>query len=159
MIQRIQTIWLLLALISILALFLFPYVQFFDTSGIAMAIKVNGTLSSAGGQLQLHTSFVFILQSIATIILALLPLVTILSFKNRKKQINLILITLVLLLLFALWLFLTAANAVEAVNQTIALENIGIGALLLPLYAIFLFLAMNGIRKDNKLIRSADRLR
>ncbi|QNL47714.1 DUF4293 domain-containing protein [Olivibacter sp. SDN3] len=159
MIQRIQTIWLFIASITILSLFLFPYVQFFDVNGIAMALKINGVLDSTGGQNQLNTSFSFILQTIATIVLGILPLVTIFNYKNRKKQVNLIMFTIILTILFSFWLFITASNAVHAVGRAITLSNIGIGALLVPLYIIFLLLAIKGIRKDNKLIKSAERLR
>lgn len=159
MIQRIQTIWLLLASITILALFLFPYVQYFDTNGIAMALKVNGTLNSSGGHNQLTTSFLFILQAIATVGLGLLSFIAILSFKNRKKQIKLILLQLFLTVLFSIWLFVTANQAVAAVDKSLGMENIGIGALLIPVSIIFLLLAIKGIKKDIKLIKSVDRLR
>ncbi|WP_134090780.1 DUF4293 domain-containing protein [Olivibacter sp. XZL3] len=159
MIQRIQTVWLLLASVTILALFLFPYAQFSDNSGIAMALKVTGVLNHAGGQNQSSTSFAFVLQSIATILLAILPFITVLKYKNRRKQISLILISLLLVILFAFWLFISANTAVEAVNKTIELNNIGIGALLILPYIVFLLLAMRGINHDTKLIKSADRLR
>ncbi|MDM8176195.1 MULTISPECIES: DUF4293 domain-containing protein [Olivibacter] len=159
MIQRIQTVWLLLASVTILVLFLFPYAQFSDNSGIAMALKVTGVLNNTGGRNQLSTSFTFILQAIATILLAVLPLITILKYKNRKKQVSLILVTLLLVILFAFWLFLSANSAVEAVNKSLELNNIGIGALLIPPYIIFLLLALKGINHDTKLIKSADRLR
>lgn len=159
MIQRIQTIWLLLSSVTIFALFLFPYVQFFDSNGIAMALKVNGVLSSSGGENQLSSSFGFILQAIATVILGVLPLFTIINYKNRKKQVTIILVTIVLIILFGAWLFMSASNAVAEVNKTISIDNIGIGALLVPLYVVFQLLALKGINKDTKLIKSADRLR
>ncbi|GAA4781315.1 hypothetical protein GCM10023231_05970 [Olivibacter ginsenosidimutans] len=159
MIQRIQTIWLLLASVTILALFLFPYVQYIDTNGIAMALKVTGKLDSAGGQNQLNTSFVFVLQTIATVLLGFLPLLTIAQYKNRKKQVSFILITIVLVLLFALWLYIAANNALIEVSKTLNLSNIGIGTLLIPINLIFLILALKGVKKDIKLIRSVDRLR
>jgi len=159
MIQRIQTIWLLLASVTILALFLFPYVQFFDANGIAMALKVTGKLNGSGGQNQLSTSFIFTLQAIATVLLGLLPLLTIANYKNRKKQVTFILITLLVVVLFAFWLFMASSHAIGEVNKELGLSNIGIGALLIPVYIIFHCLALNGINKDRKLIKSADRLR
>lgn len=70
-----------------------------------------------------------------------------------------IFLTLLLVILFAFWLFITANSAIEAVNKTIELGNIGIGALLIPPYILFLLLAIKGINHDSKLIKSADRLR
>jgi len=159
MIQRIQTIWLFLASVTILALFLFPYTTYTDPSGIAMALKVSGKLNSTGGQSQLSTSLLFTLQAIATVLLGILPLVVVANFKNRKKQASLIALTMLLTLLFATWLFVSAKQALQEVGKLLTFDNIGIGALLVPLYIIFLLLALRGINKDNKLIRSADRLR
>jgi len=38
MIQRIQTVWLFLASATLFLLFLFPYLQFFDETGVAKAL-------------------------------------------------------------------------------------------------------------------------
>lgn len=64
-----------------------------------------------------------------------------------------------IVILLGVWFFFTARSAVELVNKSIAIENIGIGALLIPLSIVFLALAIKGIRKDEKLIKSVDRLR
>lgn len=161
MLQRIQTVWLFIASLTILILFLFPYVQFFDIGGIAMALKVNGRLSSEGGVAVLNTPFHYVLQSIVTVALAIWPLVSIFTYKDRKKQVKLVYINILLAIVFVFWLFFNATNEITSanINQTLGIENIGIGALLVPLYIVFLFLAAKGIRKDIKLIKSVDRLR
>jgi hypothetical protein len=45
------------------------------------------------------------------------------------------------------------------VNQFLGAGTIGVGFFLLPVSIIFLSLALGAIRKDEKLIKSADRLR
>jgi len=65
----------------------------------------------------------------------------------------------VLILLFGAWLYGAASAALTAASQSLSAQNIGVGFFLLPISIIFLFMAMGGIRKDEKLIKSADRLR
>lgn len=157
MIQRIQTVWLLLASLTILLLFLFPYLQYFDNFGTAMAIKITGIYQGiTDGIVQTES---FILQTIATVLVALLPLVIIFFYTDRKKQLQLSYLNLFLIILMGIWLYFTAAEATTTVNKTLQLENIGIGALLIPIAGVFIFLAIKGIRKDEKLIKSVDRLR
>ena len=157
MIQRIQTVWLFLASASLLLLFLFPYLQYFDNYGVGMAIKITGIYQGVSeGVVQVESN---ILQTIATVVASLLPLLTISFFRDRKKQIKLALVNMFIVILLGIWFFFTARSAVELVNKSIAIENIGIGALLIPLSIVFLALAIKGIRKDEKLIKSVDRLR
>lgn|SRR5690606_34595571 len=157
MIQRIQTVWLLLASITLFLLFLFPYLQYFDNFGTAMSIKVTGIYQGVSeGVVQVKS---FILQTIVTVILALVPLVTIFYYKNRKKQLQTIYLNIFLVILLAVWFYVSSNNAVIELNKNLVLENIGIGALLAPLDIVFLFLAAKGIRNDEKLIKSVDRLR
>jgi hypothetical protein len=157
MIQRIQTVWLLVASLTLFLLFLFPYLQYFDNFGTAMVIKVTGIYQGVSeGVIQAKS---FILQTIVTVVLALLPLVTIFNYKDRKKQLQICYLNIFLVLLLGIWFYVTSSNAVAEVNKTLAIENIGIGALLAPLDIVFLFLAAKGIRNDEKLIKSVDRLR
>lgn len=157
MIQRIQTVWLLLASLTLFLLFLFPYLQYFDNLGTAMSIKISGIYQGVSeGVIQIKS---FILQTIITVIIALIPLFTIFNFKDRKKQLKLTYLNIFLVILLGVWFYTTSNNAVLDVNKSLVLENIGIGALLAPIDIIFLFLAAKGIRNDEKLIKSVDRLR
>lgn len=84
MIQRIQTVWLFLASASLLLLFLFPYLQYFDNYGVGMAIKITGIYQGVSeGVVQVESN---ILQTIATVIASLLPLLTISFFRDRKNK-------------------------------------------------------------------------
>lgn len=157
MIQRIQTVWLLLASLSIFLMFLFPYLQYFDPLGMAKVLKITGLYESVDGQVVQTEAFY--LQTITTVILGLLPLYIIILFKSRKKQLNFVYLNVALVIAFTVWLFWIARTYTAALEKGLDLENIGIGFLLLPLSVVFLALAAKGIRKDDKLIRSADRLR
>ena len=157
MIQRIQTLWLLLSSAVILALFLFPYLQFTDSEGIGRALKVTGEYQAAGSE-AVRTS-PHILQTITVLILAALPLYTLFQYKKRKVQTRVIDVTIIALLLFGVGLYVSASGALEAVNHQLSANNIGVGFFLIPIAVILLLMARSGIRKDEKLIRSADRLR
>ncbi|WP_149527387.1 DUF4293 domain-containing protein [Sphingobacterium hotanense] len=157
MIQRIQTVWLLLSSLVLFALFLFPYVSYIDLVGLGKNIYVSGVYSSVNNVATKESSF--LLMTIATVVLALIPLFIIFKYKNRKTQLSLILVQVILICLFAVWMFISANNILSLINQSIGANNIGIGFFLLPVSILFLGLAIRGIRNDNKLIKSADRLR
>ncbi|MBK1440559.1 DUF4293 domain-containing protein [Parapedobacter sp. ISTM3] len=157
MIQRIQTIWLFLASATIFALFLFPYLQYADIGGLGKALKVTGVYRGLEGQ-AIREEF-FVLQSIATVLLGVFPLYIIFKFRNRKQQIQLVVLAVVLILLFGVWLYTAASGALTEARQFLSARNIGVGFFLLPISIIFLLMALGGIRRDEKLIKSADRLR
>ena len=157
MLQRIQTIWLLLASLALLSLFLFPYVSYIDLVGLGKMIFVTGEYGAVNNETVKSEGY--ILQVIVTIILALVPLFTIFQFKHRKLQLKLIYGEIALICLFAVWLFVSATNTLSLINQHVNAQNIGVGFFLLPMTIIFLIMAIDGIRKDEKLIKSADRLR
>jgi hypothetical protein len=157
MIQRIQTIWLFLASATLFALFLFPYLQYSDIGGMGKALKVTGVYHGLEGQ-AIREEF-FVLQTIMTVLLGAFPLYIIFKFRNRKVQVQLIVLELVLVFLFGAWLYVTASAALTEAKQFLSARNIGVGFFLLPIAMIFLFMAIGGIRKDEKLIKSADRLR
>jgi len=157
MIQRIQTVWLLLSSLVLFTLFLFPYVSYIDLVGLGKNIYVSGVYSSVNNVATKESTF--LLMTIATVVLALIPLFIIFKYKNRKTQLSLILVQVILICLFAIWMFISANNILSLINQSIGANNIGIGFFLLPVSILFLGLAIRGIRNDNKLIKSADRLR
>lgn len=157
MIQRIQSIWLFLASVTIFALFLFPYLQYADLGGIGKALKVIGVYHGVEGQ-AVRSEF-FLLQTIATVLLGLFPLYIVFRFRQRKQQIRLIILEIILVLLFGIWLYVVAGTALAEANQKLSTRNIGVGFFLLPISIVFLGMAMGAIRKDEKLIKSADRLR
>ncbi|KAA8486708.1 uncharacterized protein DUF2645 [Arcticibacter tournemirensis] len=155
MLQRIQTLWLFLSTTMIFALFLFPFLQILSANGTAKAIKVTGVYENIGGQVVQSDGFIGL--TIATVLLGLLPFVVIFFYADRKKQIKLCYLTIVLIIGFSFWLAQTAKGIIG--DMTIELQNYGIGVILPCLAIFFIVLALRGIRRDEKLIKSADRLR
>jgi hypothetical protein len=157
MIQRIQTIWLLLATVVILGLFIFPYLNYTDLVGLGKKLFVTGEYTAVNNESVKQSSF--ILQTIATIVVALVPLITIFQFKNRKLQIKLIYVSIAFIALLGVWMYFSSVATLDLISQSFGANNIGVGFFLLPVSIIFLAMAIGGIRKDEKLIKSADRLR
>lgn len=136
MIQRIQTIWLLLtAAASFASLKLSFY------SGKKDTVLFEELTGSTGG-------FLLLVLSVAV---ALLSVVSIFLFKNRKLQMRLALAGLVTQLAVLFFYFQQVATFTEG-NYTLT----SIFSFVIP---VFLVLAVLGIRKDEKLIKSMDRLR
>jgi hypothetical protein len=152
MIQRIQSVWLFLASLTLFLLLILPiltksggtgdiWVQigglYQKTNNISQKIESNNTLFGA------------------TILLSLLCFGNIFTFKNRSLQKRIILLSIFLIVLLAAF----TANYVVNIPGGIEGATFGAGAYS-PLAAIlFCTLAFSGIRKDEQLIRSADRLR
>lgn len=146
MIQRIQSIFLLLASGSAFSLFAFPFASAGDTS--TTSVFADGLYN--------------IMDNIGLIILfclaGLLAFIAIFLFRDRKKQLLLgrIAITANIIgLVLAIFLFM---NDTQNMKASVTPDD-GFGAYLPFLFLIFAFLANYFINKDEKLVRSMDRLR
>lgn len=147
MIQRIQSIWLLLASITILCLLLVPVIG-------AETGKGYYILNGFGLHLE-GTSQEKNIPLLASIILAgLISLINIFNFRNRKLQTRIASLNIFLTLALSFWLS-QIIKGIEGI-KTLDIEP----GMFLPLATIiFTLLAIRGIKQDEKLIRSADRLR
>lgn len=137
MIQRIQTVYLLIALVI---------------SGVLPYVFPLWTMSDG-------KEFHFMSDSIYTILFGLtttLTLVSILYFKKRQHQFVLNRLSIILnLILLGLFLY----RSLNLSGETLTVSEKGIG-MFLPIVAIvFLALANKAIKKDEDLVKSADRLR
>lgn len=129
MLQRIQTVWIFLAVLG--ALFLNLTAQDFDIFAGNMVINI------------------------LTVVLILMGLLSLFSFKNRKRQIVLntisIFINALLIGLLAYWL-LNLSGGIQFPEK-------GIEPLFSLISMVCLLLANVYIRKDERLVKSVDRLR
>ncbi|ASU32868.1 DUF4293 domain-containing protein [Mucilaginibacter xinganensis] len=155
MLQRIQSIYLLLASLALFALFLFPLVHNVYVDAKPITLMVTGVYQDINGQ-NTHTEF-FLGLTIATAIVALLPLVLIFLYKNRKQQITLCYIALVAIVGYSFWLSQAAKKVMGSVQ--IDTHNWGIGLFLSSISMLLILLAIRAIKSDEKLVKSADRLR
>lgn len=141
MIQRIQSVWLLLAGIAGLLTYRLPLWE-----GI---MQDNSIKSFIGPE-----SLLLFAVIVAT---CLLGFVTIFLYKNRKLQKNLTFIGIVLsIAIIALEYFIVEDFKTLQNFKTSAWK---FGAIMPGLMVVFFFLAYQGIRKDEKMIKSLERLR
>lgn len=135
MIQRIQSIWLLLAAAAALATLKFSFYS---------GVKDNNVFAELNG-----TAHFLLL--ILTVAVSLAALVSIFLFKNRKLQMQ----------LCFLGLLLQIAVVFFYINQTqkFVQGTFALSAAFTFLIPVFFLLALLAIRKDEKLIKSMNRLR
>lgn len=153
MLQRIQTVYLFIGSLAIYALFLFPVASVFNNLG-ATKIMITGAYQTLGNQVVQTQSF--LLLTIATAILGFLPLVLIFLYKNRNQQQVLIYGLVVIVLAHSYWLTQTVQNISQSILK---ISDYGIGAGLPSVAILFLVLAAKAVGRDEKLVKSADRLR
>jgi len=123
--------------------------------GVSKTIKIDGVYQDAGGQLVRSTSFLAL--TIVTVILAILPLVVIFRYKKLNQQIALCYSLILVIIGYSFWMSQTVQQFMN--GQQITTNNWGIGMLLSSISIVFLLLAAKAIRRDEKLLKSADRLR
>lgn len=140
MIQRQQTLWLLLATAASVLTFFFPFAT--GEEAVANTDMIKTTEVIAGSNF-----FTLILTAIS----AGLAFVTIFMFKDRKMQMRLTLLGIVVSIITLAQYIL---NMSKLTSSTPALWSI------LPVLVIIsFFMAFKNIRKDEKLVRSLDKLR
>lgn len=156
MIQRKQTIFLLLSAIALGLLHYFPLASFIGDKD-SLIMYVFKVVSLVPDQIPaLPEYFIFPLLAVNTMII-LLTVLTVFLFKNRRMQLNLLRFSLILLLLMIGSFFFYFVSILEKASGGIT--NYEIGSYM-PLVAfIFYIFAYRGIMNDEKLVRSADRLR
>ena len=155
MIQRIQTIYLLIIVILSGFVFFSPIadlinkadslIYMVDFKGVSLVKPTGNTIESRIWALD----FV----SLAVPILAL---ITIFSFKKRLKQIRLTIVNMIFMICFYIFMVLYLWPTCERLNADWHLRIVAV----FPLVNLILsYLVIGSIGKDEKLIKSLDRLR
>ena len=147
MIQRIQSVYLLISTILIGLLFLLPFAEIAKDGAIYLfnfkGVLLDGVVKTNG-----------LAVPILLVMIIALNVLAIFSYSNRGKQVKLVwgamLMLAVLLVLFVYFTYLSFSGAQISFK---------LGAVL-PLISIILnYLAIRAINKDDALIRSIDRIR
>ncbi|MBS1645540.1 MAG: DUF4293 domain-containing protein [Bacteroidetes bacterium] len=146
MIQRIQTLWLLLAAIFNGLLFFIPVYKY----------NIPNQVYSPWNTVQVNNYIpLFILAALITV----LPLVSIFFFKNRKRQISMVWISILSMVSFFALLLIRVSNLKNGSAATGNFQYTFPGIFVVLLALICCVLALRNIRKDEQLIKSMDRLR
>ena len=140
MIQRQQTLWLLLSTAAAIASYMFPFV-------IGDEIHANNP-APVRATIDAGSTFLLLLTTSSTLVIAA---VTIFLYKNRQRQIWLCISGV---LVTALLIFLYIREMNRLTGSVLALSAV------LPVLILFGFImAWKGIRKDDQLVKSLDKLR
>jgi hypothetical protein len=149
MIQRIQTLWLLLATASGALMFFMPLAYLYS-GGAELVLKYSGVYNTATGEL--HTTAYTITGLIA--ITVFLSFITIFIYKNRILQMRLCVYTAILMIavmaLTAYYLFYMYSGFKIVPEFIVFLPLIGF---------ILLLMARRAIKRDEELVRAIDRIR
>ena len=136
MIQRIQSLWLLVATAAGLLSIKFPF--------------YTGSLVVNNAYLRL-TAAENIPILVLTVISVLISFVTIFLFKNRKRQTSLTILNIFVSIIIIVLYFLQLKN--------FSTGSFSLACILVFVMPVALIMALIGIRRDEKVIRSLDRLR
>jgi len=155
MIQRMQSIYLTLVLLLALLSLFGSTLHFVDASGNAIKLMTSGSLTAQDGQNAGQVANMWPV-AIILILLSLLSLIAIFLFKNRKIQLiiaaGVIIMSAGLILALAWYGF----NVISDFKMNLAPgKSVTIPFLIL----VFSVLAYRGILKDDRLVKSYDRLR
>jgi len=154
MIQRIQTLYLIVAALLVAALFFVPFAELTGKDGAYYLFNISGiNVVSSGSSTSLDNAMPVLVLVCLSLIMVVL---SIFLFKNRISQIRISYISISFLFgLKALMYYYTWSS-----------NNVPIGGLHSKIYAtlpliaaISVFLAIRNIRKDENLVKSIDRIR
>ncbi|MBL7718565.1 MAG: DUF4293 domain-containing protein [Flavipsychrobacter sp.] len=144
MIQRIQSLWLLVAALVNAGVFYFPlYRGHVDNAGVDTLMYLE-----VGQRMPLL---------LAALVMTILPAVAIFLYGNRKRQKRIVLVSFVAAISFITVGMMYVTRFIS--ESGIANDSYWIGMVLPFISIVFLVLAFMGIRKDEKLVKSLDRLR
>jgi uncharacterized membrane protein len=158
MIQRVQSIYLILCTLCLASLlFGIQFIEFQSKEFLfsISALKIETIDLKSSELISSHFHFGGILIGV----LLLSTIITLLNFKNLKKQFKLgraLFFTYFMVLIgIILWISLGQST----IDSEIETRNLGFGFLLFVIAFPFIFLANIGIKRDKKLLESLDRLR
>ncbi|MDN3586725.1 DUF4293 domain-containing protein [Pedobacter aquatilis] len=150
MIQRIQSIWLFLAAIVLVIMLFLPIISK-EVNNINATVRTSGLY--IGNPEIKSESFTPLL--ITNIAVAVMCFINIFNFRKRAVQKRIAIFTIAAIAGFAFW----CSNYAYKIPGGVEGANFEIGAYLPAVAILFIVLAIFGINKDERLIRSAERLR
>lgn len=154
MIQRIQTVYLLIAEMLIGALFFVPLAEIAGKDGHIYRLDIKGIYLEAALKSELIQSGFFLTLlcgvSLVTLLLAIF------KYKNRPLQMRLSRIGIIILCGLVGMIYYYAWSIANGISGTFSLKIYFV----FPLIAsILIYLAIRAINKDEILVRSIDRIR
>lgn len=156
MIQRLQSLLLLLALLAAASLFALPVYDLVEAGNpsVKHSVMIFATTGQGDPQLLLASRGMMAI----TIFICCLSAITIFSYSKRMKQVKLCNILLITHFFLLLLIVFTAIKIAEGIQGDFSIE-IRAGIIMELLSILLTVAARHYILKDEALVRSADRLR
>ena len=158
MIQRIQSVFLFIAIIAIILLAFFSLATFYSQTGI-FVLHVYELESITPSTEIPFVPWIFAPLAATALVVVVLNLIALLSYKNRLKQIRLTQVSILLNILFIVALMFYYIPTIEENTSTTVDYTESVGIYLPLISLVFTLIAQHFIKKDEKLVRSVDRLR
>ena len=156
MIQRIQTLYLFIAIIVIVLMFFFPIAGYYGDlhTFIFSVLGIKNMVPDAQEIFNKYFTFPIVFFIISIVIITI---TTVFIYKNRPKQLKLIKLSILLNIMMIIGIFIVYSRMIQSV---IEVNEVFKTAAFFPLISlIFFVLAYRAVKRDEKLVRSADRLR
>jgi len=148
MIQRVQTLWMILAAIAV---FLTIKFSFYSGTLIMENVTNPATVLTPDGSYHVLTAVDSFLILILTSALGTGIIINIFLFKHRSIQMRIIILTILIEILI-IYLYIRETHKYSQ-------GNFSFWAILHILIIIFLYFSARGIYRDSKLIKESNRLR
>jgi hypothetical protein len=155
MIQRIQSVYLLVTTFLSVLFLKGSFLTFFKESGTILILTFNGLYRITNGQ-QEQIEISLIPLSVLIILIIITSIISILIFKKRKIQLRFTRSLIYLIILFII---------ISSIYSLIIITRYGVNILptikmFIPFgMLVFSILANRGIKKDDDLVKSYERLR
>jgi hypothetical protein len=158
MIQRIQTLFLFIVFLACVMLFIFPiagvYSEYYTYKFFIYEFR-----NMVPGQAPVFHKLAAVPLLVLNVVVGVLSVIAIVRYKNRLLQLKLVRISIFTEILMIALIFFLYANMIEKALQTVP-DYMAEGGIYFPLIAlIFLILSNRFIIKDERLVRSSERLR
>lgn len=156
MIQRIQTLYLFIASLVLALMFLFPVAGYYGEMHTFMFYVqgVKNMVPDAGEIFHSYFTLPILFFMVSIIIIAF---TSIFLFKNRIKQLRLIKLNIFLNIILIIGIFIIYSRMIQSAIKVT--EVFKTSAFFPVISLIFFVLAYRAVKRDEKLVRSADRLR
>lgn len=157
MIQRIQTIYLLVAAICSVVCLSLPLGRYVD-DGLLTAKLYNLCIMQMGGAEHVF-SFAAVPLFVILLLVVVISLYTVFMYRNRKLQMRLCSFSSLLVVGWYIVYAVLAKLWGDSIDVTSLSFAPGVGAALPAVALIFNLMARRAINADEKLVRAADRIR
>lgn len=157
MIQRIQTVYLLLSMTFVAMVTFGANIFQFDaveTSYRLSALALN-QYDAAGELIVIDPSYLYV----AGLTLLILSIFTIITYKNQKRQLAIGQFTAVLYFIFLVLMIIASFMGADLTGEQQVTRSFGFGFYAFIIGLPLLILANIGIKRDKKLLDSVNRLR